>query len=70
MEMKLRKLEPHQQRVMDEERDLQSKIVALGKFIGGEIFAGLEQAEQHRLVVQLHVMQQYRAILRQRIEAF
>jgi hypothetical protein len=64
-------LQPHQQRVVDEKSELDTKILALEKFIAGSpIFTGLPDAEKERLVRQASCMNEYSGILGERIEAF
>lgn len=66
-------LQPHQQRVVDERNELEKKWSALGVFTnGGEgsIFAGLDEAEQTRLVCQYRFMGGYLDMLNSRIDAF
>lgn len=66
---------PHQQRVVDEKRDLDEKVVKLREFIDtegkpGAIFTNLPGKEQLRLKAQLLHMTDYSTILADRIEAF
>lgn len=64
-------LQPHQQRVVDEKAELDTKATALSKFIGeNPIFATIDAAEQERLREQCEVMWQYSEILGARIAAF
>lgn len=63
-------LQPHQQRVVDEKTDLDAKMDKLTAFIDTPIFASLAEAEQERLVRQLHHMGNYTAVLGERIAAF
>lgn len=63
-------MQPFQQRVVDEERDLNDKIEKLTAFIPTELFKRLPPAEQDRMKNQLMYMGRYASILRQRIEAF
>ena len=64
-------LQPHQQRVVDEKTELDTKANALSQFIGhSPIFAKLDPAEQERLKLQNDVMWQYSEILAARISAF
>ena len=63
-------MQPHQQRVVDEKTELDSKMDKLTTFIDTPLFASLPEAEQERLVRQLHHMGNYTAVLHERIEAF
>ena len=64
-------MQPHQQRVVDEKSELDTKAKALSEFIGNSpIFETLDPAEQERLKVQNDVMWQYSEILGARIAAF
>lgn len=63
-------LQPHQQRVVDEKAELDEKLAKLSAFFDTPIYAGLSNAEQHRLHGQSVAMKAYSDILGQRIEAF
>lgn len=63
-------LQPHQQRVVDEAAELDSKSAKLLAFFDTATFAGLDEAEQSRLRQQSHAMACYLAILGERIAAF
>jgi hypothetical protein len=63
-------LEPHQERVVEEKQQLDEKIAKLAAFIGGTMFASLDDAERSRLSIQLQHMNGYSEILGQRIAAF
>jgi hypothetical protein len=65
-------LQPHQQRVVDEKTELDSKIEKLAAFVqpANAIFQSLPDAEAGRLVYQLSIMQEYSSVLGQRIAAF
>jgi len=64
-------LQPHQQRVVDEKTELDTKLQALGKFIADNpIYAGLSVDERQRLRRQYDAMTQYSGILGERIRAF
>lgn len=65
------KLKSHQQRVVDEKAELDTKATALSKFIGeSQIFPTIDAAEQERLKEQCEVMWQYSEILGARIADF
>lgn len=62
---------PHQQRVVDEKKELDKKANALSQFIGrNHVFGKLDPAEQERLKEQNEIMWQYSEILGKRIAAF
>lgn len=61
---------PHQERVVEEKRDLDEKREKLLAFLSTDLFRGLDQAEKDRLRTQLSVMGLYSDILNQRIAAF
>jgi hypothetical protein len=64
-------MEPHQQRVVEEQKELETKTVALHKFIlESPIFGKLASEEQERLKRQYSVMVEYNEILNERIAAF
>lgn len=65
-------LAPHQQRVVDEKRDLDEKLKKLTAFISSESFAAIVQDadERGRLVCQEEIMKDYSAVLAERIAEF
>jgi len=66
-------LQPHQQRVVDEKNELDSKLEKLLAFIDagkGKIFSSLVTEEQERLTAQARIMREYSDILADRINAF
>jgi len=66
----MKDLQPHQQRVVDEKVELDSKREKLGSFKNTDTFAGLPWQEQERLNTQGHLMTMYSAVLGERIAAF
>jgi hypothetical protein len=60
----------HQQRVVDEKKELDVKLEKLSAFIQGPIFQTLKSDEQERLTRQSKLMDQYSGVLAERIEAF
>lgn len=65
------KMQPHQQRVVEEKAALDEKAKALSNFIGtSPVFETLDPAEQERLKEQNDVMWKYSEILGARIAAF
>jgi len=65
-------LAPHQQRVVEEKRELDDKLQKLTAFVSSEKFSTIvqDEAERGRLVCQEEVMRQYSEILGERIDAF
>tara|TARA_R110000782_G_C14819221_1_gene413875 strand:- start:25931 stop:26125 length:195 start_codon:yes stop_codon:yes gene_type:complete len=64
-------MQPHQQRVVNEKRDLDEKARALSDFIGNSpTFEEIDPAEQERMKIQNDIMWQYSEILGDRIAAF
>lgn len=63
-------MEDYQQRVVDEQAALVKKINALDEFTIGVVFANLPDAEKARMEMQLSLMEQYSAVLGERITAF
>lgn len=66
----VKKLEPYQERVVEEHKDVAKKLADLIKFINSKDFANVAQAEQDRLVRQRRHMEQYVQVLSERVEAF
>lgn len=63
-------LQPHQQRVVDEKRDLDVKRTALGAFFNTQIFSSLPEDERERMHRQADAMDAYSIALGDRINAF
>lgn len=64
-------MQPHQQRVVDEKTELDTKAKALSEFIGNNpIFETIDSDEQERMKEQCEIMWQYSEILGKRIAAF
>ncbi len=63
-------MEPHQERVVAEQNELNIKIGKLRIFLDGMTFQALASAEREWLRRQLDVMTAYSSILGERIEAF
>jgi len=62
---------PHQQRVIDEKRELDEKAAKLSVFIDSNpMFGKLDPAEKERMKEQSAIMWKYSDILSQRIAAF
>lgn len=63
-------LQPHQQRVIDEKTELDTKLTKLKAFPNTNIFKSLPKEEQDRLGRQVLYMQDYSDVLGERIAAF
>jgi hypothetical protein len=69
-------MQPHQRRVVDEQKELADRLLKLRLFIGdgldnaSPIFAALAPQEQARLIVQAHYMTGYNDVLKSRIAHF
>lgn len=65
-------MQPHQQRVVDELKELEDKLNKLHTFICSENFDTIvnDEAECQRLIYQRHTMQQYAFALKDRIANF
>jgi len=63
-------MQPFQHRVWDQKIDLDLKITNLKQFILTELYDTFPIDEQHRMSMQLIYMQQYSAVLGQRIDHF
>lgn len=61
---------PHQQRVVDEKKELDTKLAALKGFFNTAIFTGLDQVNQDLLSSQEVAMEEYSQILAERIQLF
>jgi uncharacterized protein len=62
---------PHQQRVVDELKELSDRREKLYAFIGtNPLFGRLPSDEQGRLETQLNIMTQYESVLQERIDHF
>ena len=65
------KMQPHQQRVVDEKSELDDKREKLSAFkASNPLYFQLPEAEQHRLSRQLAIMTEYSEVLGERIAAF
>lgn len=63
-------LQPYQQRVMQEKKELDEKRQGLLAFLRTQTYNDLGLAERDRLTIQSNIMGLYSEILRQRIVAF
>lgn len=69
--MNYEEMQPHQQRVVDEKRELDDKIYKLTMFVNSTNFPNhVGFSEQARLKSQLGIMESYSDILGERIDAF
>lgn len=63
-------MQTHQERVVTEKSELDSKVEKLDSFVYGDVFPKLEIEERMRLLRQFKCMKEYSAILGERIAAF
>ena len=63
-------MQPHQERVVAEKKELDEKLAKLSLFMTGIAFANLPAGEKDRLFRQEDVMKEYSGILGERIAAF
>ena len=63
-------LDFRQERLREEQKELEAKVIKLTAFVETSGYAGLESAEQVRLNLQLFYMQGYLLMLGQRIAAW
>lgn len=63
-------MQPHQQRVIDEKKELDSNREKLSSFMHGDIYASMNSVEQGLMMVQLVAMDNYSDALARRIELF
>jgi hypothetical protein len=66
----MKELLPHQQRVVEEKKELDDKLFRLRLFLASEKIVSVPQVELERLHRQLDAMQEYSNILSERIDAF
>lgn len=64
------KLQPHQQRVVEELDQLADRALKLGAFINSERFDSIDKMEQRRMLVQSVHMLGYLEVLQQHVNAF
>lgn len=62
--------QPHQQRVVDEQKELDEKRAKLASFLESPMFINLDIGEQARMRYQAVAMREYSAVLGERIAAF
>lgn len=65
-----KELQPHEQRVLDEQSELCEKIIKLADFISKPKPSFIDDDQWFLLNMQLSAMAMYRDILAQRIKAF
>jgi hypothetical protein len=61
---------PHQQRVVDEKNELDTKREALGNFLYSDTFANMNDGDRGLMQAQYIIMGNYSDILQSRIEGF
>jgi hypothetical protein len=64
----LNPLPPHQQRVLDERRELEGRLDRLSVFLGTPAFEALPEAERQLLVKQSGAMVAYSDVLAERLD--
>ncbi len=63
-------MEDYQERVIDEQEELSNRVERLSDFIGSTGYRDLEKQDRGLLGVQLIAMNEYNAVLLQRIARF
>jgi hypothetical protein len=63
-------LEPHQERVVQEKRELDERLAKLTSFMDGPIYPTIDRDERFRIMHQRYVMREYSDVLGYRIAAF
>lgn len=63
-------MEPYQQRVVEEKKELDERLSKLWNFLDTVDFSALLVAERARMRMQAAIMENYSDILGERIEAF
>jgi len=63
-------IQPYQQRMIDELKELQERLTKLLVFLGDEVFTKLPTKEKALLVAQATTMRRYAGILDRRIKQF
>lgn len=63
-------LKPHEQRVVEEEKQLREKSYKLGLFMEGEVYQTLPEKDRQLMLGQFQSMELYRHFLKERIERF
>lgn len=63
-------MQPHQERVVTEKRELDEKLEKLHGFFRSSTFVNVHSAEQSRLRIQSSIMEAYSTVLGERIAAF
>lgn len=66
----MKELQPHEQRVVDEQQELELKLTALGSFIDNGKPAFIDDVNWSLLNKQYQSMSDYNGILKQRISLF
>lgn len=62
--------QPHEQRVIEEQAELDARLEKLSKFLDGETYQELDRVDQALLTAQAHAMQAVNVILCLRIARF
>jgi len=59
-----------QERLIEEQKELEGKILRLSRFIMSKDFKNLDDEQRELLFIQRHVMQQYSRVLADRVALF
>ena len=68
--METKALQPHQERVVTEKKELDEKLEKLQSFFKSPTFFNVHSAEQSRLRIQYSIMEAYSTVLGERISQF
>lgn len=63
-------LEPYQERMIEERRELETRVTKLGMLVELPAFSAFDAEEQQLLTLQLHAMRSYLRALDMRIARF
>ena len=63
-------MKPHEQRVVEEKKELDIKLDKLTEFMKGDIYSTVSAYERSRLYRQYSIMREYSAVLAERIVHF
>lgn len=63
-------MKDHENRVFEEQGQLDEKITKLSDFMHGKVYSNLKPVDQGLLMVQIRAMRLYSVVLSERIERF